>query len=179
MKILKKILIVLAVIIAIPLIVALFVKKDYKVEREIVIQKPVQQVYDYLKYLKNQDEFSKWASMDPAMKQTYRGTDGTVGFVSAWESESDDVGVGEQEIKGMTEGKRLDYELRFMKPFESTSKAYLTTDAAADSSTKVTWGFEGNMPYPMNLMTLVMNMDEAIGNDLEVGLNNLKKVMEK
>lgn len=179
MKLLKKILIVLAVIIAIPLIVALFLKKDYKVERQIVIAKPTQPVYDYLKYLKNQDQFSKWASMDPAMKKTYRGTDGTVGFVSAWESQSDSVGTGEQEIKGMTEGKRLDYEVRFIKPFESTSLAYLTTNAAADSSTLITWGFEGKMPYPMNLMQLFMDMDEVIGGDLETGLANLKKIMEK
>jgi hypothetical protein len=40
MKLLKRILIVLLVIIAIPLIVALFLKQDYAVEREIVINKP-------------------------------------------------------------------------------------------------------------------------------------------
>jgi hypothetical protein len=36
--------------------------------------------------------------MDPDMKKTYRGTDGTVGFVSEWESNKKDVGTGEQEI---------------------------------------------------------------------------------
>ena len=51
--------------------------------------------------------------MDPDMKKTYRGTDGTVGFVSAWDSEKDDVGKGEQEIIKITDGERIDYELRF------------------------------------------------------------------
>ena len=60
MKILKKILIVIAIIIAIPLVVALFVKKDYAVEREIVINKPKQDVWEYVKYIKNQDYYSKW-----------------------------------------------------------------------------------------------------------------------
>ena len=99
MKMLMKILIASAILIAIPLIVALFVKKDYAVEREITINKPKQEVFDYVKLLKNQDNYSIWATMDPNMKKTYRGTDGTVGFVSAWESKVDSVGVGEQEIK--------------------------------------------------------------------------------
>ncbi len=59
MKILKKIIIVLGVIIAILLLVALFVKKDYAVEKEIVINKPKTEVFEYIKYLKNQDNFSK------------------------------------------------------------------------------------------------------------------------
>lgn len=110
MKILKIVLIVVAVLIAVPLVTALFVKKDYGVEREITISKPKQQVFDYIKLLKNQDNFSKWAMMDPNTKKTYTGEDGTVGFVSAWESEI--TGVGEQEIKKITDGERLDFELR-------------------------------------------------------------------
>ena len=48
MRILKKILVVLAIIIAIPLIVALFVKKDYAVEREVIINKPKAEVFNYI-----------------------------------------------------------------------------------------------------------------------------------
>ncbi len=103
MKILKTILIAVGILIAVPLIVSLFVKKDYEVEREITIDKPKEDVFDYVKFLKNQDNYSKWATMDPDMKKTYRGTDGTVGFISAWESNNKDVGKGEQEIKKITE----------------------------------------------------------------------------
>lgn len=179
MKIFKKILIALAIIIAIPLLVALFVKKDYAVEREVVINQPKEVVFGYIKFLKNQDNFSKWATMDPDMKKTYQGTDGMVGFVSAWESQKDDVGTGEQEIKKITEGERIDYELRFIKPFESTEKAYMITEASGDNQTKVKWGFSGRMDYPMNLMLLFMDFEEMIGNDFETGLNRLKGELEK
>ena len=64
MKALKIILIIILVIIAIPLVIALFVKKDYAVEREIIINRPASEVFDYVKYLKNQNNFSKWATMD-------------------------------------------------------------------------------------------------------------------
>ncbi|MBI2281753.1 MAG: SRPBCC family protein [Bacteroidetes bacterium] len=179
MKILKKILIVIAIIIAIPLIIALFVEKDYAVEREITINKPKQEVFDYVKFLKNQDNFSKWATMDPNMKKTYRGTDGTVGFVSAWESDDENVGVGEQEIKKIAEGERIDFELRFIKPFEATEPAFMSTESVSENQTKVKWGFSGHMNYPMNIMMLFMDFEKMIGDDLQTGLSNLKTVLEK
>jgi hypothetical protein len=35
------------------------------------------------------------------------------------------------------------------------------------------------MPYPFNLMGLFMDMEETLGQDLEKGLKNLKRVLEK
>lgn len=179
MKILKGILFTVLGLVVLALIVAIFVKKEYSVKRDIAINKPRQQVYDYIKYLKNQNNFSKWAKMDPAMKTEFRGTDGTVGFVSAWDSNQKDVGKGEQEIKGLQDGKRLDTEIRFIKPFESTCSAYMTTEDAGTNATKVTWVFNGKMNYPMNLMSLCMSMDKMIGGDLQIGLNNLKGIVEQ
>lgn len=179
MKILKIVIFALIGLVAVVLIAALVVKKEYAVERETTISKPVAEVFDYVKYLKNQDNYSKWANMDPAMKKEYRGADGAVGFVSAWESNNKDVGKGEQEIKAITEGKRLDFEIRFFEPFETTDKAYMTTEAINDSATLVKWGFNGRMPYPMNLMLLFMDMETMLGGDLEEGLANLKTLLEK
>lgn len=179
MRILKRIFIVLLVLIAIPLIVALFVKKDYAVEKEIVINRPKQEVFDYVKMLRNQNNYSIWAMKDPAMKKTYTGTDGTPGFISAWESENKEVGAGEQEILKVTEGERVDFKLRFKEPFEAQDDAYMITEAAGEGQTLVKWGFKGAFPYPMNLMSLFVNMDKAVGNDLATGLTNLKSLMEQ
>ncbi|MGE0930321.1 SRPBCC family protein [Peijinzhouia sedimentorum] len=178
MKALKIILIGLASIIALVLVAAIFVDGNYAVEREVTINRSKSEVFDYIKYLRNQDEFSKWASMDPNMKKDFRGTDGAVGFVSAWESESDDVGKGEQEIIAIVEGERIDYELRFLEPVESTSQAYMITESAGMNQTTVKWGINGKMTYPMNLMLLFMDMEEMLGADLSDGLNNLKVKLE-
>ncbi|WP_286261954.1 SRPBCC family protein [Thalassotalea atypica] len=175
----KKLSYLVLFIIAIPLVTALFVHKEYAVEREVIIDKPKNEVFNYVKYLKNQDNFSKWAMMDPAMLKTYRGIDGEVGFVSAWDSQNPDVGTGEQEITGIDEGKRIDFELRFFKPFESTEPAYMVTEAINESSTRVKWGFSGHMDYPMNLMFLFMDFEQIIGDDLQTGLDNLKTLQEK
>jgi hypothetical protein len=178
MKILVNILIVLVVIIAALLITALFIKKSYFVEKEVVINKPKHEVFDYIKYLKNQNKYSKWATMDPNMKTTFTGTDGTPGFISAWDSNQKNVGKGEQEIKKITDGERIDLEIRFVKPFPSIAPVFMSTEALNDHQTKVKWGFNGNMTYPTNLMLLFMNMDKMIGGDLQLGLNNLKGILE-
>jgi uncharacterized protein YndB with AHSA1/START domain len=178
MKILKTILIVIVAIVALFLVVAAFAKSDYKVVREVTINAPKAEVFDYVKYLKNQDYYSVWATMDPAMEKTYSGTDGTVGFVSAWDSDNKDVGKGEQEIIAIDPGNQIDYELRFIEPFEQTDFAYISTEAIGNNATLVKWGFFGKMKYPMNMMLLFMDMDEMLGPDLEKGLQTLKGNLE-
>ena len=176
MKILKIILLVVTIIITIPLIVALFVKKEYAVEREVTINKPKEEVFNYVKHLKNQDNYSKWVRMDPNMKKDFRGTDGTVGFVYAWDGNKD-AGKGEQEIKNITEGERVDVEVRFEKPFEGIATAPIITEAVAENQTKVKWGMKGKSSYPMNFMNLFM--DNMLGKDIETSLITLKGILEK
>ncbi|HEY6915180.1 MAG TPA: SRPBCC family protein [Paludibacter sp.] len=179
MKALKIAGLVLLGIIILALIAGLFINGKYAVEREITINKPKQEVYDYVKYLKNQNNYSVWAKTDPAMKKEFTGEDGTVGFISAWDSQNPDVGKGEQKIIKISDGERIDYEIHFIKPFESTDYAYMTTEAVSDSQTRVKWGFNGEMKYPMNLMLLFMNMEKMLAPDLENGLSSLKGIMEK
>ena len=169
---------VLFSLIAIILLTALFVRKEYSVEREITISQPKQLVFDYVKYLKNQNNFSVWAKIDPNMKVSFRGTDGTVGFVSAWDSEVKEAGKGEQEIIKITDNERIDYEIRFLEPMKSTDYAFLQFSSVNDSTTSAKWGFYGKMPYPMNLMLIIMDMDAMLGKDLEGGLKNLKSLLE-
>ncbi|WP_255701051.1 GNAT family N-acetyltransferase [Dyadobacter sp. CY323] len=174
----KKVLYVIAGLIALVLIAALIMPKDYAVEKEIVISRPNAEVFAYLKPLKNQDNWSVWYSRDPHIKKNFTGTDGTVGFVSMWEGNKD-VGKGEQEITKIEDGKRIDTELRFLEPFESSNDAYMITEPVDSSSTRVKWGFTGAMPIPMNVMLPFMGMEESVGKDFQDGLNNLKEILEK
>jgi uncharacterized protein YndB with AHSA1/START domain len=178
MKILLIVLLVLAIIIVIALIVAIFAKKDYSAEREIVINRPKQEVFNYIKYLKNQNEYSKWGKTDPNMKTTYSGADATVGFIFAWESDSKGVGKGSQEIKRIIDGERLESELRFAE-HKTPSQNYMITETVSENVTKVKWGVAGRINYPMNLIMLFMNFEKMIGDDFGAGLTNLKTLMER
>jgi len=167
---------ILAGIVTAIVILALVAPTDFRMEREIVIDRPKAEVFAYLRSLKNQNNWSVWAMKDPAIRNEFRGTDETVGFVNAWEGNKD-VGKGEQEIKKIVEGARVEFELRFEKPFKATNDAYISTEAVNANQTKVRWGFSGKSPRPMNIMTMLMK--GVLAKDFDTGLSNLKKILEK
>lgn len=176
MKIAKKILIVVLVIVAIPFVIALFVSKEYAVEQEITIDKPKQQVFGYVKVLKNEDNYNVWLMADPNAKKELKGTDGTVGCIYAWNG-NDQLGAGEQEIKAIVEGEKMNTELRFIRPFEGVATTYISTEAVSENQTKVKWGMSGTNPYPFNFMNLFMNA--SLGADMAKSLTMLKANLEK
>ena len=171
------ILYILAALVLLIVLLALIAPKSYAVSRSITIDKPIADVYNYLKLMKNQDHWSPWQERDPDMKKTFTGTDGEVGFISAWESDHKQVGSGEQEIVGLKENEEITTHLRFLKPFKSESDAYLKVNEA-EGGTKVTWGFSGKNKFPMSIFMLFMNMDKAVGADFEQGLSKLKQQLE-
>ena len=164
-------------IVVIVLILGLIAPKNYEVNRSIIINKPVVEVFNYLKYVKNQDDWSPWKKKDPNMKQTFEGTDGEVGFISRWEGNKT-VGEGEQEIKRIVENECIETELRFLKPWKSQSDAYIRVVGLEPKQTNVTWGFSGKNKFPFSIFMLFMNMDKAVGKDFEKGLHNLKNQLE-
>lgn len=94
MNILIIILAIIGVLIGIVLLAAAFMSSAFTIDTSIIINKPVAQVYNYIKYLKNAEQYNKWVMADPAMRKQYRGVDGTVGFVYAWDSDNKQAGKG-------------------------------------------------------------------------------------
>lgn len=174
MYILIYILVSLAILI---LLLSLIAPKTYDVSRSIEILKPKDEVFTYLRSLKRMDEWSPWAKKDPNMEQKFTGVDGEVGSQSYWNGNKE-VGEGEQEIKNIIDGERIESELRFLKPFKSTSDCYLNLENSDSGGTKVTWGFSGKNKFPMNIMCLFKSMDSMVGPDFEQGMASLKKKME-
>ena len=164
-------------IIVVFLILGMVAPKHYEVNRSIIVNRPISDVFNYLKYLKNQDEWSPWKKKDPNMKQYFTGMDGEVGFVSKWEGDKV-VGAGEQEIKSIVENRIIETELRFIKPWKSKSEAYLRVVALESNQTNVTWGFKGKNQFPFSIFMLFMSIDKAVGKDFEEGLTNLKQQLE-
>ncbi len=168
---------ILAGIVLLILILAAIAPKTYNVSRSIEIAKPKSTVFAYLRSLKKQGEWSPWGKRDPNMEQKFTGTDGEVGSMNYWNGNKE-VGEGEQEITKIVEGERIESELRFLKPWKSTSDAYITTEEVDANTTKVAWGFSGKNKFPMTIMMLFMNMDKAVGKDFEEGLASLKGILE-
>lgn len=164
---------------ALVLIVAVFVKKNYSLQRQIVVNKSRQEVFDFVKLTQNAMRYNKWFMTDPNHRKELRGTDGTAGFVYAWDSDNKQAGKGEQEIKSIVDGQCIDHEIRFIKPFEGKADATMQTQDAGNGQTIVVWAFSSAMKYPMNIMLLFMDFEKMLGKDMEVSLFNLKNVLEK
>lgn len=176
MNILIPILLALVAAIAVFLIAAFFVKKEYTIEGKIVVNQPKQTVFDYVKQLKNQKHYNKWTMTDPNVKLNYTGVDGTVGFISAWESDNKNVGQGEQEISKIVEGERIETLLRFIKPFTDTASAVFVFEDTNNAGTTITWSLLGTRKYPLNL--ILKGLDKMLLKDMQTSLNNLKKILE-
>ena len=177
MKILKRLLLGIAALIAVVLITALFVKKSYSLTKEVTINLPVQEVFDYIRMNKHQPDFNAWSKLDPATKNEFRGTDGEVGSVWTWNSEPN--GQGEQTITAITPNKEIDYKIHFITPMDGEAINIVKFEAIDENHTKVINDFSSSMPYPFNFMCLFMSMDEMIGSKMQEGLNNIKTNLEK
>ncbi len=177
MNVLITILIIIGSLIALFLLVALFTKREFTIEKQVTINKPKADVFNYMKVLRNQEKYSVWVMKDPAIKLVYSGTDGTVGAKSAWESNDKNVGIGEQEITQLNEGESMQVVIRFKKPFEATNWATNTLTTTGDGQTKLVQSFYGKCKFPMNVM--VYFMDKMVGRDMQKGLDNMKYQLEK
>src|SRR5947207_5171396 len=176
MNIIISILLTVAGIIVLLLIVALFMKKEHYVKREIIINAPRQKVFDYIKLLKNQDEFNKHAMAGSDRKREFKGTDGKVGYIYAWSGKKD-AGEGEKEIKNIIEGKRIETEIRFVKPMTVTASIIMETESLSDDQTKVTWSNAGTLKYPINIM--IPMMEKQVAKGMDISLSTLKNILEK
>lgn len=176
MNILITILLVLAAIIALLLIVALFMKKQHYVSREIVISAPRQKIFDFLRLLKNQEQFNKWAKTDANRKEQFNGTDGTVGFIYSW-SGNKSAGAGEKEIINIVEGKVIETEIRFIKPMRVSASVTFETESLSDTQTKVKLVNTGSLKYPLNIM--IPMAEKNFPKDMDESLSTLKNIMEQ
>jgi len=176
MNIIITILLVVAGIIALLLIIGLFMKREHYVRREIIINAPRQKVFDFVKLLKNQDEFNKHAMAGPDRKREFKGTDGTVGYIYSW-SGNKNAGEGEKEIMHIVEGKRIETEIRFVKPMQIKAQVIMETESLSENQTRVSLINAGKLNYPLNIMIPIAEKNFA--KDLDSSLSTLKNILEK
>ena len=174
-----KIVVVVVAIVSLALVVAMFTKKKYTLTREVTIRQSPQQVYEYMKLLKNQKSYSKWLSLDPDTKIGIKGgEDGTPGAVLTFESKSSKAGTGEWEITGLSEGKKVDFELRFLAPYQFTANGHFAVQPVGADLTKLVWVYNSGMDWPKNFVLLFMDMDKIIGGDIAESLGKVKQNLE-
>ena len=176
MNILIILLLALAAVVVLLLLPGFFMKKEHYVKREIIIDAPREKVFGYLRLLKNQDAFNEHAMTDAGRERAFKGIDGTVGYVYSWSGDKS-AGVGEKEIISITEGERIETEIRFIKPMVTSARIIMETESVPGNRTKVSWSNAGRLNYPVNIM--IPMMERSVAKGMDASLLNLKKILEK
>lgn len=158
------------------LILGVVIKKDFQLERSIVINASPEQIFPHVQYFTKRNAWYPWYKMDPDIKTKIEGEDGVIGTTSSWEGNKQ-VGRGQQTLTVVEPHKRVDTKLVFLEPWQSEANAYLIIDEV-DRGSRTRWGFVARFPFPFNVMTLFMNMDKSVGNDYANGLRMLKDIVE-
>ncbi len=163
-----------AVLVLVALMLAL--GKSYHYEKSIVINAPVEKVYAQIASSKAFNQWNPWLELDPNFQIEYKGVQGEVGDEYCWKSEKEEAGEGCHKIIELKPNQGVKTQMNFKKPFENISYSSIVLEAQ-DGKTKVTWDMDTELPYPMNLMKLMMDgsMDESYGK----GLEKLKNLCEK
>ncbi len=151
--------------------------KEMDIEKNISINKNINDVFNFLKQTKNQDQFSVWNMKDPGMKKSYSGSDGTIGFIYSWDSKDKNVGAGSQEITNINEGSRIGYELRFLRPMQNTASSAFILNKTGENTTSVSWTFQSPSKFPMSLFAPIFK--NILGKQINQSLLNLKELLEK
>jgi uncharacterized protein YndB with AHSA1/START domain len=172
----KKILLILAALIAIVLVVAAFQPAEFRVTRSATIAAPAAVIFTEINDFRRWQAWSPWEKLDPAMKRTFEGPPSGVGAVYGWEGNSE-VGAGRMTLTESRPADLIRVRLEFLKPMEAQSAAEFTLRPEG-SNTTVTWTMSGRNNYPAKVMCLFMNMDKMLGGQFEQGLASLKTIAE-
>jgi len=172
----KKILIVLVIILVVFVVIVAMQPAAYRITRTATISAPPADVFAQVNDLHKFQDWSPWAKLDPALKQTYDGAPAGTGAIYSWEGNKK-VGAGRMTITDSRTNDLVSMKLEFLKPFASTA----TTEFAfkpEGNQTSVTWSMFGENNFMAKAFCLFMNMDKMVGGDFERGLAQLKSLVE-
>src|SRR4051794_18747795 len=114
----KKVLISLAVLVAVLLIVVATRPDTYHVERSTKIQAPADVIFAEVSDFRTFNEWSPWAKLDPAVQTTLSTPSGGVGASYAWQGNKK-VGKGKMTFTESQAPTHVKEHLVFLEPFSS------------------------------------------------------------
>ena len=173
---LVKILIGLAVLVALLVVLVAVQPSEFKVTRTATVAAPPSAVFAQVNDFHKWEAWSPWAKLDPAARNTFEGAPAGAGAGFAWAGNSK-VGEGRMTITESRPSELVRIKLEFVKPFAATNTAEFTFKPEGDR-TAVTWSMSGDNNFISRAVFLFVNMDKALGSEFEKGLASMKSAAE-
>jgi hypothetical protein len=174
MKILKKILLWLAIVIVVISLAAQLLPADWKVVRSIETSATPESVYAQIGTLQNWENWNTFSLEDPNIVNTYAGPASGVGAKAEWKSKK--FGDGGAEILQAFPGSGIEYDLHFAAFKEHSIGRILLVPT--DVGTKVTYSVEGRYGHNPAHRIMGLFVDKFLGKFFEKSLLKLKEVSE-
>lgn len=143
----------------------------------MVINAPREDIFKFVRMLKNQPLWVPWYKRDPHAILKYRGEDGKEGACFYWKGDRK-VGEGTQKIVKMKPFAIMETRLLFVKPIRLNALTYIAIKEIEPGKSKMVWGVRGNLAFPLSIISIFYSVNRLLGNDLEKGLIHLKGIME-
>jgi uncharacterized protein YndB with AHSA1/START domain len=175
MKVLRALFFLLLGLVALFFVTGLFLPQTAHVERSMTTTASPATVYGLVDGFKRFNEWSPWASLDPATKYTYSGPETGVGARMEWASTNPDVGNGSQEVIAVEPGQRVTHKLDFGMDNPTTSTISLVPEG---TGTRVTWTLDTDFSGSLIGRYFGLALDRMVGPDYEKGLAQLKALAE-
>ena len=184
-KILKVLGIVIVVFVLIIIGFVVFGPSSAYLERSIVIQAPVKEVFKEVNTLKTFNKWSPWYNLDPQAEYILDGPHAGAGSKLTWFSNNSEVGNGFMKIINSENNTSVTYLMGFdqngNRDFsdegDNDSKAQMLLEAIDEGQTILTWTFSmEKVSGTDKLFILVLN--QLLGPMYEKGLQNLKERIE-
>jgi uncharacterized protein YndB with AHSA1/START domain len=172
----KKILIILVLIVIAFVGFVATQPADFRITRTATISAPPAVVFAQVNDFHNWQEWSPWAKLDPAAKNTFEGPAAGTGAGFTW-SGNDKVGEGRMTITESHPSDLILIKLNFLRPFAATNTTEFTFKPEGDQ-TVVTWSMSGRNNFVGKAVCLVMNMPKIVGGQFEQGLAQIKAIAE-
>jgi hypothetical protein len=172
MRILKNVVIAVAVLLILLLAVAFFLPATFSVQRSAVIAAPAEQIYAKFATPRTWATWSAWTTeADPTLVYTYAGPDYGVGAIMKFTAQR--MGNGELEIVEAVPSRSVGYELR-MTGTDMKVNGQVTLEPA-EGGTKVTWHDAGDLGKNVLLRYLGPMLDKNLAAAYEKSFAGLRR----
>lgn len=148
-------------------------KISYNIEESIIINAPINTVWNNVIYFKNSQKWSPWLILDKDCKSNISWEDWTLEAKYSWDWEL--VWSWEQFSTEIIENKEIKSNVIFLKPFKNIWENYFRFEEI-DWNTKVIWWMKSYLPF---FIFFLKNMiAKMISMDFKRGLKMLKVFSE-
>lgn len=178
MKLILKLLFVLISIATMVLISALFVEKEISIKEAITIQKPIDDVFNYVRYIDQQHTYFSWQSKNKKKKSQKKNSDGTIGYQSTVEFNMESTGKGQFRITELIPNKLIKCDFVCSTNQQVIATLTITTEPESDSVTVLAIELSITETYPRNIQLLFSKMNLLESPHLQKSVEKLKDLIE-